>query len=173
MIQKCSSMEVLRIFFLEPTTIHFIREISKKIKLAPTSVKNYLDAFEKEGLILKKESKPFNGYTANRENDNFLFYKKLYNLYSLNELKEFLSKKHSPNLVVVFGSYSLGEDIEDSDIDLLIISKEKKEINLKNFQKKLNREINLMQLSNLNKLEKPILDKVYNGFVLCGGFDLV
>lgn len=173
MILKCSNIEVLKVFFIEPTSIHFIREIGKKINLAPTSVKNYLNEFVKEGLIIPKESKPFRGYLANRENEKFLFYKKIYNLYSLNGIKEYLEKNYSPKLAVVFGSYSLGEDIESSDIDLIILSKSKQKIDLKKFEKELHREINLLITDNLNKLEKPILDKIYNGFVICGGFDLL
>ncbi len=173
MVQKCSNLEVLKVFFLEPTRIHFIREIGKKINLAPTSVKKYLDEFVKEGLVVPKKSNPFNGYVANRENEEFIFYKKIYNLYSLGELKEFLEKNSFPKLAVVFGSYSLGEDIESSDIDLLIISKSKKKVDLKKFEKKLKREINVLIINGISKLEKPVLNKVYNGFVICGGFDLL
>jgi predicted nucleotidyltransferase len=71
---------------------------------------------------------------------------------------------------LVFGSYSIGEDIESSDIDLFMISKSKK-IDVKKFEKKLKREINLLVVDNLNKIEKPLLNKIYNGIVLCGGFD--
>lgn len=173
MIQKCSNIDVMKIFFLEPTSIHFIREIGKRINLAPTSVKKYIDGFEKENLILKKESKPFNGYIANRDNWRFIFYKRIYNMYALEKLKEYFEKNYYPELAVVFGSYSIGEDVEKSDIDLLIVSKSKKDIDLKKFEKELSREINLIKVDSLNKLEKPLLDKIYNGMIICGGFDLV
>jgi DNA-binding MarR family transcriptional regulator len=39
MVQKCSLIKVSEVFFAEPTTTHFIKEISKKINLAPTSVR--------------------------------------------------------------------------------------------------------------------------------------
>lgn len=171
MEQKCSILSVLKIFFEEPINLHFIREISKKIKLAPTSVKNNIKELLKNDLIIKQESRPFNGYVANRENSEFIFYKKIYNIYSLKKLIEFLDKNFYPKLAVVFGSYSLGEDREDSDIDLLIVTKGKKNIDLKKFEKELKREINILMIDNLNKLEKQILNKVYNGFVICGGFD--
>jgi len=49
MEQKSSYIKVLKIFFVEPTTIHFIKEISRKIKLAPTSTRNYIkDSFIKK-----------------------------------------------------------------------------------------------------------------------------
>jgi len=170
MVQKSSYTKTLEVFFQEPTKMHFIKEISKTLKIAHTSIRNNIKQLLKENLIIPKESRPFSGYTANRENSEFIFLKKAYNLSSLFELKEYLEKTIYPKLVVVFGSYSLGEDIETSDIDLLVISKYKK-FELKKFEKKLNREINLLIVENLNKLEKPILNKIYNGFVICGGFD--
>jgi len=171
MIQKCSNIQVLKVFFEEPRNIHFIREISKKINLAPTSVRNYINDFVEEGLIQVKKSKPFNGYVANRDSEKFIFYKRVYNLYTLEELKEFIIKNYSPQLAVVFGSYSFGEDVEESDIDILILTKGKKDIFLQKFEKILKREINLIVLDNLTKLDKPLIKKVYNGFVICGGFD--
>jgi len=169
MKQKCSILNVLKVFFEEPLNLHFIREISKKINLAPTSVRNNIKELLKNNLIIKQKSKPFDGYVANRENSEFIFYKKVHNFYSLKKLAGFLDKNFYPRLAVVFGSYSLGEDVETSDIDLLIISKRKIELN--KFEKELKREINILAIDNLNKLEKPILNKVYNGFVICGGFD--
>ena len=168
MIQKGSNVRVLEVFFREPTSIHFIREIGKKIKLAPTSVRNNMKEIEKMQLIEIKESKPFNGFVANRENEKFLFYKKVYNLYTLYELQEKLIESFHPRAIVVFGSYSRGEDVESSDIDLLILSKTKKEINLKEFERKLLRKINVIIVDSLNKFDKPIQKKIRNGFTLYG-----
>jgi len=168
MIQKCSLLGVLEVFFREPTTIHFIREIGKKINLAPTSVKNNINELLKIGLIMEKESKPFNGYVANRENEMFLFYKKSYNLFSLYEFKEKLIEILHPKTIVIFGSYSLGEDIENSDIDVLIISKIKEDIDLKHYEKKLSRKINYIIVNNLDKIDKKIQKKVINGFTIYG-----
>lgn len=170
MIQKCSLLRILEVFFIEPTTIHFIREIGKKIKLAPTSVRNNLRELLKLKLIIKKRSRPFDGFVANRENDTFLFYKRVYNLYTLNNLKEKLIDILHPNTIVVFGSYSLGEDVESSDIDVLIISKVKKEIDLLEIEKKFKRKINTIIIDDINKLDKNIQKKIFNGFVIYGGF---
>ena len=170
MEQKCSYLKVLEVFFIEPNTVHFIKEISKKIKLAPTSVRNYIKDLLARNLIKKKKAKPFDGFMANRENEDFIFYKRVYNLYSLNDLNKFLIKNLWPKVIVVFGSYARGEDIEESDIDILIISKVKKDINLEKFEKKLKRKINLIIVDRLNKLDKNIIKKIYAGIVLYGGF---
>ena len=167
----CSFFRVLEVFFVQPTTIHFIKEIARTIHLAPTSVRNHIKQLLALELIKRKKSKPFDGFVANRENEDFIFYKKVYNLYSLKELADFLiSSFGNPKLVVVFGSYARGEDVEESDIDILIVTKVKKELNLENFEKKLKRKINLLLVDDLEKLEKNLIKKIYDGIVLYGGF---
>jgi predicted nucleotidyltransferase len=170
MEQKCGLLRVLEIFFIEPTTIHFIKEISRKINLAPTSVRNHIKTLLKENQIKRKKAKPFNGYIANRENDDFIFNKRIYNLYSLKGLTKHLISAYYPQLMAVFGSYGLGEDTEKSDIDLFILSKTKKELNLDRFEKKLKRKINPIILDSLDKLDKNLRKKIWNGIVLYGGF---
>ncbi len=169
MVQKCSYLKVLEVFFQEPTTIQFIKSISKKIKLAPTSVKNHINQLLKDKLIVSKESIPFNGFIANRDNDKFIYFKRSYNLFSLFELNQFIINEIYPQKIFLFGSYSLGEDVESSDIDLIIISKVKKEINLNKFEKQLKRKINIMIIKDLKKLDNEIKNKVNNGVILFGG----
>ncbi len=171
MVQKStpSLFAVIEVFFKEPIEIHFIKEISRKIRLAPTSVRNILKYLEKNHLIAKKKSKPFSGYIANRENEDFIFYKKIYNLYSLKDLIDEIANKIYPSAIVLFGSYSRGEDISSSDIDLLVLSKAKKEISFVLFEKTLNRKINLLVIDKLEKLDEPIKSKINNGIILYGG----
>ena len=120
-IHKCSLWKVAEIFFIEPTKVHFIKEISRKINLAPTSIKIHLQTLLKEGLIKGVKSDPFNGYKAQRENQEFIFEKKIANLVFIkssgliDELKE-----RYPKSIILFGSYNKGEDIETSDLDLFI-----------------------------------------------------
>ncbi len=169
MIQQCSYIAVLEIFFKEPINIHFIREIGRRIQLAQTSVRNHIQDLERKKLIVKKSAKPFNGFVANRENEEFLFYKQTYNFYSLLELKKSIVNALHPRAIIVFGSYSRGEDVEESDIDILVITKVKKEIEIKNLEKKMSRKINLLYIDSLEKLEEPIKDNVLNGWVIYGG----
>ena len=170
MVQKCSIIKVLEIFFVEPTSIHFIKEISRKINLAPTSVRVHIADLFKCNVIIKEKSKPFDGYVANRENTMFLYYKRAYNLITLKELQEKLTEELHPKTIVVFGSYSLGEDIELSDIDIFIVSKIEKEIDLGKFEKALKRKIRVITIDNLSKVNHKIQKKVMNGFALYGGF---
>jgi len=170
MVQKCTYLKVLEMFFIEPTRIHFIKEISKRIGLSPSSVRNHMRELLSQKLIKIKRNKPFDGFVANRENDDFIFYKRIYNLYSLKELTRYLVNLYWPKIIVLFGSYSRGEDIEESDIDLLVITKVKKEPDLKRFEKKLKRKINLLVIDRIERLDENIRKKIYNGIVLHGGF---
>ena len=168
MIQKCSLFAVLNEFFKEPTKIHFIREISREINLAHTSVKKHLNVLLKENLIQKKESKPFNGYIANREDEKFILYKRAFNLISLELIIQEIKDKLSPKTIVLFGSYEKGEDIEESDIDLLLISKVKKTLNLSKYEKQLKRQIHITIVENLKDLDLLLRNNVKKGMVIEG-----
>ena len=77
MLQKCSLLRVFRVFAEEPMKIHYVKEISRKIGLAHTSVKKHLNELEKEELILRKQGDIFKGYISNRDSRKFLFNKSL------------------------------------------------------------------------------------------------
>ena len=170
MIQKCSLINVTKVFFEEPTKIHFIKEISRKIKLAPTSVRNHIKTLKKEGMVVEKKSSPFNGLVANRESEKFIYYKKSLNLLSLFELKEEIVNSIAPKAIILIGSYSHGEDIEISDIDLIILSKIKKEIPISKFEKKLKRKIHLIFMESIENLDKNMKENAKRGIVLYGGY---
>lgn len=166
MVQKCSYYNVLDVFFKEPTSIHFIKEISRKIMLAPTSVRNIIKELLNEEMILEKKSSPFDGFAANRENEKFIFSKRAFNFLSLYELREYIKNQIYPRALVLFGSYSIGEDVESSDIDLAVITNVKKELDLNRFEKSLNRKINLLFVKDLKDLDKPVAENAKRGIYL-------
>ena len=148
-LQRCSLWKVAEIFFLEPTKTHYIKEISRKIELAHTSIKKHISVLLELGLI-EKSIQIFVGYKAVRENPDFIFYKKISNLIMLKEsgLIESL-KENYPKSIILFGSYDKGEDIETSDIDIVIDTKKFK-LDLKKFEKLLKYKI-----ENINANLKP------------------
>ncbi len=172
-IFKSSIWRVFEVFADEPLKIHFIKEISRKINLAPTSVKKHTEILEKNDIIIKKKGERFLGYIANRENDDFLFYKKTLNLINLKEsgFIDYLIKNFYPKTIILYGSYLKGEDVEESDIDIFILSQkisENKEINIDKFEKLLERKIHLIIEPSLKKLNKNLRTEIINGAVLYG-----
>lgn len=170
MEHNCTLLKVLEVFCLEPMRMHYIKEIAKKIKLAPTSVRIHIKHLLANNLITKRKGDIFTGYLANRDNEEFIFYKKVLNIIRLKEsglIKSIVDLVY-PESIVLFGSYSKGEDIESSDIDLLIITKEKKELKLENFEIYLKRKIHIISQKSLKNSPKELKEEVINGIVLYG-----
>jgi len=169
-IFKPSIFKVFGVFVHDPLKIHYIKEIARKIKLAPTSVKKHLTDLEKQGLIIKKKGEIFFGFVANRDNNGFLFYKKIFNLINIKESKilDFLINSYYPKTIILYGSYFRGEDIKESDVGLIVLSKSKKRIDLSKFEVFLNRDIHLIVETNFKKLNKNLKNDVLNGLVLYG-----
>ncbi len=169
MLEKYNRYRVLKVFLDSPTQEFGLREISRLIRLAPPSVLNYLKEFEKDNLVRKFVSKGRPAYKAERENENFIFYKKLSMLYELHTsgLIEYLWHKLAPKTLILYGSYAKGEAIEQSDIDIFVVGK-KKEIELEKFEKIFGKEIQLMFEENFEKVSKEFKNNLMNGIVLRG-----
>ena len=173
MLQKSSMVRVLEFFFINPSKEHSLKNISKKVKLAHTSVKNNLNKLVKLRLILesieKRGKRKFPVYKANRDYKFFRNYKIIHNLSSVLEsgLIGFIEEKLMPKSIILFGSYRKGEDTENSDIDLFIECKEEK-LNLKIFEKKMGKRIQLHFKENFNLYPKELRNNITNGIVLDG-----
>ena len=174
MLKKDNIYRVLEVFFDNPLPIGIgfqLREISRKITLAPKSVKLYLKELEKEGLIIKKEHRihKYPVYYANRDNNYFRFLKKLNIIRRLKEsgLLDYLNEKCMPEVIILFGSASKGEDIKDSDIDLYLQCNEKK-LYLSKYEKELKRKINIFFEKNFDKLSEELKQNIINGDKLKG-----
>jgi predicted nucleotidyltransferase len=174
MLKKDNKNKVLEIFFDNPLPkgIGFqLREISRTINLAPKSVKNYLEELEKNDLIIQKPHRihEYPIYYANRDNEYFKLLKKQNTIKKINEsgLLNFLEEKCLPEVIILFGSASRGEDLEESDIDIFLECSEKK-LNLNIYEKELNRKINLFFEKDFNKLSNELKNNLINGYKLKG-----
>lgn len=174
MLKKDNIYKVLELFFDDPLTEgigYQLREISRKIKLAPKSVKLYLEELEKESLIIKKKHRihQYPVYYANRDDNYFKFLRRLNIIQRIKEsgLLDYLDEKCMPDVIVLFGSASKGEDVKDSDIDLFLQCKEKK-MDLTKFEKELNRKISLFFENDFYKLSKELKQNIINGTKLKG-----
>lgn len=169
MEQKCSIWKVFNVFCEEPLKMQYIRVISKKIKLAPTSVKKHIEELQKKRMIIKKKGDLYEGYIANRENDEFVFYKKINNIIAVKKsgIIDFLVENLHPDAIVLYGSFFRGEDTESSDVDLLIVSKNKA-IKLDKYENILKRKIHLIIEKDFRKIIPELRSEIFNGLVMYG-----
>ncbi|MGV8162581.1 MAG: nucleotidyltransferase domain-containing protein [Candidatus Nanoarchaeia archaeon] len=173
MLQKCSMMVVLNLFVANPTKTFYLMEISKKIRLAHTSVKMLLNELKKEGLIIemveKKGTRKYPIFKANINNKEFRKYKRVHNYDLLLEsgVVEYLGDHLMPKCIVVFGSFQKGEDVEDSDVDLYVQCKEEL-VDLAKFEKTIGRKIQLHFAPDFSEYSLELKNNVLNGITLYG-----
>ena len=168
MLENYNKYKLLKIFLDNPTESFRLRELSRMSKISPPSVMNYLKEFEKQELIKKYKKRGIPFYQAERDNEDFKHYKKLSILFELHNsgLIDYLWDKLAPDAVILYGSHVRGEDVENSDIDIFIIGKEK-DVNIKKFEKELGREIHLM-FNEVEKIPNELKNNLVNGIVLKG-----
>ncbi len=169
--------KILEFFIKEPEQEFHIRKISKILKKSPTTISKYLKNFEKQGILKSKKKLNHLLFKANHENEKFRILKLNYNLKSLYEsnLIDYLIKEFNyPEAIILFGSFSKAENAQKSDIDILVISPLKKDVELDKFEKKLNNEIQLFVYSKktLKKINKELMNKFVNGIVIYGFWEV-
>jgi len=172
MIQDCTAYRVLRVFLDYPTTHFQLREICRLLKMGMPSVRNHVRKLERQGFVRKEKRGVYQSYVSTR-NELFKLYKRNDILLRLHDsgLLSFLADKFVPDCVVLFGSAARGEDVEDSDMDLLVIAKEKK-VEFEPFEDKVRRRISLHFEEKVSNVPKELLNNVVNGIVVYGYLEI-
>ncbi|MDP4012952.1 MAG: nucleotidyltransferase domain-containing protein [Candidatus Nanoarchaeia archaeon] len=169
MIQNYSRYRILEKFLDFPRKNYYVREISRLAKISHPSVILHLKALVKDGLIIKEKIGIYPTFIANRDSEIFKIYRRFNIILRITEsgLLDYLYDKCLPNSIILFGSASKGEDLEESDIDLFVQSPEKK-LNLDKYEKLLNRKISLFFEENFSKLNNELKNNILNGIILRG-----
>ena len=154
---------------MNPTAKLRVRQIEREMKMPLPSVIRYCKELEKEEILKKESASGVSTYSADRNSKKFLIAKRLFNIKLIFEsgLVEYIVKEYFNPVVILFGSYSKGEDVEDSDIDFYIETKKKQDFNFQKFEKILSRRI---QVFNYRKIEEVpnhhLSNNIINGTTL-------
>jgi predicted nucleotidyltransferase len=167
-----NAQKVLHFLIDRPVKELLESEIQKAIRLSKSGVNYALrDLVAAEFLSRTKRGKAF-FYTLNHKN---LIVKQLKIIETLVQLNPLIKRLESlTSKIILFGSSSRGEDTLGSDIDLLILSRNR-DLVLEQIEKnKSKRKIQSIIYSNLNFVEKKKTDPVFyeqviRGIVLWGG----
>jgi predicted nucleotidyltransferase len=163
-------------FFVNPSAKIRVRGLEKTLKLSLPSVIRYCKELQKEGILTTIKMGNVVFYTADKTSQNFLLQKKLHNIKSLHTsgLIEFMKIELSNPAIIVFGSYSKGEDIEKSDIDVYLETPSDKQIELIGFERKLNRKIQIFRYKGLQEIKNiNLANNIINGIILNGYIEVL
>ena len=174
MFEEYAGQKILELFFEKPFDEFHLRGVAKESNVSAPTAKTQLDKFVKEEFIEKKKKANLVLFKANTNNNRFRLLKTAYSLERIEKSKliEKLESEFNPLSIVLFGSAARGEDDSESDLDLLIISKNKKELDLSKFEKKLKREINYSVYSSSEWNKKAGRDKPFYQRILIEGIPL-
>jgi len=170
----------IKLFFEEPNKEFHLREFGRLLKKNPVTVKNYLQEFAKIGVLSCKKERGLEIYSSNTENFYYKEYKKIYNWFKIieSELIYLLKKEFNLPVIILFGSYAKGEDNKNSDVDIFILSEIKKKINLDNYEKKINRPIqlhlmNMKEFQTFKNKNPDLINSILNGYIMNGFIEVL
>jgi len=165
-------LNMLKPFFENPLKEFNIREIARLLKIAPATAGKQLKLFAKKGILKERKERNLILYKSNLDNEQYLDLKKFYNIRKIKEsgLIDELNKIYLKPAIILFGSASEGIDIENSDIDLLIISEKIKDLmNHEIFENKLNRKLQFFIVKSIKDIKNNhLINNMINGIKLQG-----
>jgi DNA-binding MarR family transcriptional regulator len=152
--------EILRFLSIKSGLSFNARRLSQYLNVSQTAIAKSLPLLERNGFIqvVKDKESGRLAIELDRENQRIIQFKRAENLKLIYEsgLVEFLKQKFPETQIILSGLYSKGEDIYSSNIDIVIIDS-KKNLNLDNFDKILERHINLVFYDSLKKIDNKFL----------------
>jgi len=172
--------KIIEFFIKEPEKEFHIRQISKITGKSPTTISKYLKGLEKQG-ILKSESRLNHLlFKADIDSSKFKREKLNYNLNQISDsgLVDYINKYFNhPEAIILFGSFAKSENTSKSDLDILIISSSKKQIDLDKFEKRLGFSVQIFirsneQIEKMKKTNKELLNNFLNGIILSGFWEI-
>lgn len=160
---------IIDLIFKAPEKWIHIRDAARKLGISPNTVRKGIALLKKNGIIQEKREGNLVMFRANLSDDRYKLEKRLYNIRKVYDsgIIDFIFDYYNPKAVVLFGSYSRGEDVSTSDVDLGVITSDKRMPDLSVFEKKLSRRIQL-SLFTRNQVSKEFFNNIINGFVLRG-----
>ncbi|MBI2547946.1 nucleotidyltransferase domain-containing protein [Candidatus Woesearchaeota archaeon] len=167
-----NKINILKLFFEEPTREFNVREVARIVKISPATASKELKGLVKKRMLHERKERMLNLYKADLESDACRDLKIYYNICKMksSNLIESLNNFYLKPVIILFGSCASGTDTETSDFDLLVISEKTKEFpDIKSYEKKLNRKLQLFVVRDVKDLKNEhLINNVLNGMSVQG-----
>ncbi len=150
------------------------RDIAKALRVSPTAVANSLEKLRAENLVRIEKTKTINFICLNGTDKRTTELKRVENLKNIyvSGLSDYLENQLPGGTIILFGSYSRGEDTTTSDIDVAVIERKEKILELEKYEKILNRKINVNFYTSWKDINKNLKNNILNGILFHGGVEL-
>ena len=167
---------ILRLLYKKAGITLNQRQIAKYLGVTQPAIMKAIPSLEKEDFIKLKQDKESKRWAIelNRTNHKAMQFKRANNLKEIYEtgLADFLEKEFAGATIILFGSYSRGEDIINSDIDIAVIGRKEKAVDLKEYEKYLERKIYLNFYDSFKNIHKHLKENLCNGIIIVGSVEL-
>lgn len=179
MVGKITKWSYLEPLLFSEDYMH-LKEISKQLDKNHSVVRQYLNYFEKEGILKKKKQGRLTMYKINYNHPLIIDYlsiaekekllKKCKESLIINEVVSFLHENVKNNDALIFGSAVNKE--KPNDIDILITG-DFKENKIKEFDKKHNIDIHLINVENLESIKDGLRREIKSKHLLVSGTEKI
>ncbi len=153
------------------------RQVAKELSVSPTAVSKALfELIETDLIIFEKVGKMNLSYMElNRNFDKVINLKRIENLrliYSSGFFSK-LREEFYGATIILFGSYSRGEDIFSSDVDIAVIGKKEKSLKfLEKYEELFRKKIIINFYPSFKNIHKNLKESILNGILLSGSVEL-
>ncbi|MFH0752235.1 MAG: nucleotidyltransferase domain-containing protein [archaeon] len=168
--------EIIRLLSIKAGKQLNQRQIANLLEVSQPAVMKAIPTLEKENWINIQQDKETKRWAIelNRNNQKVMQLKRTDNLKQIYEtgLADYLETNFAGATIILFGSYSRGEDTINSDIDIAIIGRKSKEIDLTKYEKTLERKILINFYDSFKNIHKHLKENICNGIILAGSIEL-
>jgi len=172
LFSETKRLKLLKFLLGRPEKGFTIRELARETGVSPTWASKYVAGLRQIGLVKRGE----NGrQVLFKDSPDFRRLKLLSNLECLLSsglLEVLVSEYNQPEAIVLFGSYSRGEDVSSSDVDLAVLTDKSLGLDLDRFSRRIGRKLSLHEID-LKKAEPEFRNTLANGVVLYGHLKVV
>ncbi len=156
---KTNPQKVIAYLIQKPGKVFLSKEIQLATGISKAGVNFALNDLVKTGLVKREEKGRFYFYTIN---DSHPIVKQLKVLNTIIKLVPLLEKiKQKVSKVILYGSASRGEDTEDSDIDLFMVTNQDQELEKLVQKKHYDNKIQLITRTPLKYIEMEKTDPIF------------
>ena len=168
---KTPEQKILSLFAMTPDRGYYGREISRKLKISLGASHGALMSLEQKGILNSQNIGRTRLYRLDGSIPAVKIFKILNALLILEPLVRAI--KGISRCIILFGSYSTGTFMSESDLDLFVVSEEKEKVMIKieNFERKISIDIrpiikSQVEWMELEKSDPEFFSEVSQGVIL-------